>query len=241
MNTHFDNKVLSFGRAIGSCNSPWWFGISDWIINNKLYRRNQNNMAATGCQHRPAQNGKPLFELGCIIVGLLEAGRTYRWIAAHVGHNVLVCVAAYSSGLWNIPTGSGCSGGRPTSIQGRNPGIFCTCCVTKDYWEPSVCNRTQITCAFGQITTYTMTLPSTATLVSWKSLLDSGMVFCCLHWWDSFCLYASDGRTGVWRRPGEHLLPECVCSWHKGPTSAFMMWWVISYNSGHICCFCRVK
>ena len=38
------------------------------------------------------------------IVGLLGARWTYRPIAAHVGNSVSVVVAAFSSGLWNIPT-----------------------------------------------------------------------------------------------------------------------------------------
>ena len=69
------------------------------------------------------------------------------------------------------------SSGRPNSIQGRNPGTCCTCCVTKHHWEPSACSRTQITRASGQAITYT-TPPSTATpgtimfftrLTSWES------------------------------------------------------------------------
>ena len=32
---------------------------------------------------------------------------------------------------------------RPNSFQGRNPSTCCICCVAKDHWEPSVCNRTQ--------------------------------------------------------------------------------------------------
>ena len=83
--------------------------------------------------------------------GLLHTlGTMYRW-----------CVAAFSSGLWNIFTSvdqvldgrlyrrtsrsTHCarSRGRPSSIKGRNPGTCCTCCVTKDHWEPSACSRTQ--------------------------------------------------------------------------------------------------
>ncbi len=54
MNTHFDNKVLSFERAVQSCNLPWWFGINNWIINKIFDRCHQNKMAATGRQNRPA-------------------------------------------------------------------------------------------------------------------------------------------------------------------------------------------
>ena len=80
------------------------------------------------------------------------------------------CVAAFNSCLWNVPipidqvlddrivqmhVKIAGSGGHPNSIQGRNPGTCCNCCITKDHWEPSACSRTQITCASGQATTYT--------------------------------------------------------------------------------------
>ena len=64
------------------------------------------------------------------------------------------------------------SGGRPNSIQGRNPWTCCNRCFTKDYWEPLACSRTR---ASGQSTTYTMTPPGTSNLVSWKCRLESGM------------------------------------------------------------------
>ena len=38
-----------------------------------------------------------------------------------------------------------------------------------------------------------------------------------------FFLYASDGRTLVRRRPGERHLTECICPWHTGPISSFML------------------
>ena len=44
-------------------------------------------------------------------------------------------------------------------------------------------------------------------------------------------LYANDGHTHVWRRPGVHHLQECFCSWHTGPSSNFMVWEAVSYNS----------
>ena len=40
----------------------------------------------------------------------------------------------------------------------------------------------------------------------------------------NFCLYASDGRTRVWHRPGERHLAECIHPQHTGPTSGFMVW-----------------
>ena len=85
-----------------------------------------------------------------------------------------------------------CSSGH---IQGRIPGTRCTCCVTKDHWELSVCSRTQITFTCGQATTYTMTPPSRLLwcheIVRWKVQWRSVVIT------DEsrFCLYASDGRT----------------------------------------------
>ena len=37
------------------------------------------------------------------------------------------------------------------------------------------------------------------------------------------CVYASDGRTTVWRRPGERHLAECTRPRHTGPISGFML------------------
>ena len=45
------------------------------------------------------------------------------------------------------------------------------------------------------------------------------------------CLYARSGCTRVRRRPGERHLPECIRPRHTGPTSGFMVWGAISYNS----------
>ena len=44
-----------------------------------------------------------LFERGRI-VGLREAGWTYRRIAAQVVHNLSVVCRCFQRGLWNIPT-----------------------------------------------------------------------------------------------------------------------------------------
>ena len=38
-----------------------------------------------------------------------------------------------------------------------------------------------------------------------------------------FCLYARDGRTRVWHKPGEHHLTECIRPRHSGPTSDFVV------------------
>ena len=162
----------------------------------------------------------------------------YRW-----------CITAFNSGLWNIPTpvnqvldghtvqthvkiDAVCEhGGCLNCIQGRNLGTCCICCVTKDHWEPSACSMTQIMCASDQATTYTMTPPSTATLcrervnwrVEWHHIIFSDE--------SRFCLHVSEGCTRVQRRPGEHHLPQGICPRHTDPTSGFMVWGVISYNS----------
>ena len=45
-----------------------------------------------------------------------------------------------------------------------------------------------------------------------------------------FSLYARDRCTHIQHWPGECHLPECICP-HAGPTSGFMVWGAISYNS----------
>ena len=59
--------------------------------------------------------------------------------------------------------------------------------------------------------------------VEWRSVVFSDE--------SRFCLYASDGHTRVCCRPSERHLPECIHSRHIGPTSGFIVWWAISYNS----------
>ena len=100
------------------------------------------------------------------------------------------------------------------------PGSCCTCCVTKDHWEPSAC-RSRVPLD---------RLPPTPRhcqawliwcreRVDWiveGALLSSAMI--------RFCLYASDGRTRVRRRPDGHHFPECIRPRHTGPTSDFIMW-----------------
>ena len=121
---------------------------------------------------RPFERGR--------IVGLREAGWTYRRIAVRVNvrHNVsMVCRCfqqwsvehSHTSRATDVTSRStycASSDGRPNSIQGRSPGACCTFCVTKDNWEQSAWSRTQITRASGQVTTYTSKPPSATTLVS---------------------------------------------------------------------------
>ena len=106
------------------------------------------------------------------IVGLREAGWTYRRIAAHVGHNLSVECRCFQQ--WSVVHSHSCTPGfgRPCSTD--------TLCEQR--WPPKqqpgkklghmlhlLCHarsRTQIMCASGQATTYTKTPPSMATLLS---------------------------------------------------------------------------
>ena len=56
-----------------------------------------------------------------------------------------------------------------------------------------------------------------------------------------FCLNASDERKRVRPRPGEHHLPECISPRHTDPTSGFMVWEAISYNSRSYLVFLQDK
>ena len=61
--------------------------------------------------------------------------------------------------------------------------------------------------------------------MKWRSVVFSDEIV-------SVCMRVMD-HSGVWRRPGEHLLPEYIHPRYTGPTSAFMVWGVISYNLGY--------
>ena len=104
----------------------------------------------------------------------------------------------------------------PTSIEGRNPGSCCTCFFTKDHWEPSACNSILITCVSGKVS-----LPLTPRQRQTRLLWCHGSVDWRVEWGSGvfreesrFCLYASDERTRVLRRPSERHLPECIRSRH---------------------------
>ena len=66
-----------------------------------------------------------------------------------------------------------------------------------------------------------------------RERVDWRVVWCSLVLSDEsrFCLYASDRHICVWRRSGKRHLLECIHPWHTGPTSGFMVWRAISYNS----------
>ena len=106
-------------------------------------------------------------------------GTMYRW-----------CVAALSSGLWNIPTPvdqvlDGCviqthvkidalceQRWPPEQHPGKKSGHV-TPAVTKDHWEPSACSGTQITYTFSQATTY---ISSPATSAQLPALFPTSVV-----------------------------------------------------------------
>ena len=46
-----------------------------------------------------------------------------------------------------------------------------------------------------------------------------------------FCLWRSDGRIRIRRRPEERLHPDCIVERHVGRTPGIMIWGAISYNS----------
>ena len=166
----------------------------------------------------------------------------YRW-----------CIAALSSGPWNIPTlveqvldrrtsrSTHCasSGDHPNSIQGRNPGTCCTCCVTKVYWEPSACSRNQITCDYHlhhDTAKHGYSGVVKESTGEWNDLLLSSLMRV-----SSVCMRVVDVRIRVWNRPGERRLPEYICPRHTDHTSGFMVWGASVTTRGHIWCSCRIK
>ena len=56
-----------------------------------------------------------------------------------------------------------------------------------------------------------------------------------------FCLYSSDGRTSVRRRPGDLYPPEYIRPRHTGTTSDSMEWRPSVTSRGQIWRFCKVK
>ena len=136
------------------------------------------------------------------------------------------CVAAFNSDLCNIPTlVDQVLDGRPSSDAlceqwwppeqnpGKNPGICCTCLVAKNSDHVSMAR-----------------LPHTpqhrqARLLWCRERVDWSVEWCPVIFSDEsrFCLYASDGRTSVRRRPDERRFPECIRPRLTGPTSGFMV------------------
>ena len=56
-----------------------------------------------------------------------------------------------------------------------------------------------------------------------------------------FCLYASDVRTCLWHRPDKHHLLVCIRPRHTGPSSGFMVSGLSVTTHDKIWYFCRVK
>ena len=121
----------------------------------------------------------------------------------------------------------------PKQHLGKISEQCCTCCVTKDHWELSTCNRTQITCVSGKATTYITSRHFQAWLLWCRERVDWRVEWCSVAFSDEsrFCLYVIDGLTRVRCRSAEHHLLECIRPRHRHPTSGLMVWGTISYNS----------
>ena len=134
------------------------------------------------------------------------------------------------------------SGGRPNRIQGRIPDTRCTCSVTKDHWEPSVCSRILITRASGEAITY-MTSPQARLFwspqrVNWRmerlNMSSSVMRVSSVRMrvMDAH-LYGVDLLSVTLRSAFAHYTQAPLqASWCGGPSVT---------THGHIWCFCRVK
>ena len=135
-------------------------------------------------------------------VDLREAGWTYQLTAADTGHSVLVVRCCFQQ--WSVEyshirrPGSGWQ-------HTTDPVKIDTLC--EQWWPPEqhpgkkfghmlhlLCHQAPLEticlqqdsdhmCLWADYHLH-MTPPSTAILVSWKSQLESGMVFCCLQWWE---------------------------------------------------------
>ena len=151
------------------------------------------------------------FERDCI-VGLWEAQWNYQRIAAYVGHNVSVL----------------CRTSRST---------HCTCCVTKDHWETPATAGLRSRVPLARLPLTPRHREARRERVDWR--VEWRSVF--FNDESRFCLYASDGRTRLRRRPGERHLPECIQPPHTGPISGLTVWGPSVTTRGHIWCFCRVK
>ena len=174
-----------------------------------------------------------LFERGRI-VGLRQAGWTYRRIVAHVGHNVSVVYRYFQqcSGLWKIPTPA------DQVLDGRVVQTHCG-------GRPNRVSRAHVARAVSPRTMGTVCLRHDSVCPGYHLHHDtikhsySGVVS------DErrFCLYESDGRTRVRlrRRRGERHLPECIRPRHTDPTAGFMMWGAISCNSRSYLVFLQGK
>ena len=172
----------------------------------------------------------------------------YRW-----------CVAAFSSGLWNIPT--------PVDqvldghiVQTHVRVEHCRAAVAvrtasreeiREYVVPDVSPWTIGNCmlAVGLRSRVPLArLPFKPRYRQARLFLCRERIGCKVEWRSvvfsiesRFYLYACAGRTRVRRRSGERHLPECIRPRHIGPNSGLMVWGIISYNSRSHLVFLQVK
>ena len=132
------------------------------------------------------------------------------------------------------------SGGCPNSIQGRNPGTCCTCCVTKNNWEPSVCSRTQIRVPLARLPLTLRNrqarLLGCLARVDWRGerpsvVFSDASRICRMRVMDVH-LYGIDLVSVIFRNAFVHdTKPPTQASW-SGDNQ---------FRLGHVWCFCSVK
>jgi hypothetical protein len=189
------------------------------------------------------------FERGRI-VGLREAGWSYRRIAAHIGHDATSVMRCWRRWVDEASHSRRPTSGRPRSTDARTDrrivraalaDLTATCAVIRAQVDPNVSpcivgNRLLAALLRSRIPLARLPLTPNhrrARLawcnarVSWESEWHA-VVFS-----DEvrFCLHASDGRVHVRRRTGERVLPDCVRPRRVGPTPGVMVWSAISYDA----------
>ena len=182
------------------------------------------------------------------IIGQREVGWTYQQIAVHVGHNVgCRCFQQWSVEHSHIfRPGSGGPHSMDVCQDWRIvQAVVATQTESKEeIWAhvaPAVSPRTIRNHLPAAGLTSHMPLARLpliprhcqARLVWCHERVDWRVKWCTVVFNDEsrFCLYASDGLIHVWHGPGEHHLLKYIRPWHTVPTSGFMVWGAISYNS----------
>ena len=164
-------------------------------------------------------------EQGCI-VGLQEAGWTYQQIAAHVGTMYHWCAAAFCDQVldghkvqMHIKIDALCKQQWPPKQHpGKNSG----------YMLHLLTVRLRLCLPLARLPLrpwhhQVRLLVKVNWRMEWHFAVFSDE--------NMFSLYASNGRTSVWHRLGECHFLDCIHPRHRGPTSGFMVWEAISYNS----------
>ena len=193
-----------------------------------------------------------LFEPGHI-VGLQEAGWTYRRIAAHVGHNVSVVCVRFQQ--WSVEHSHTRTPGSvwPCSTDASQDRRIMrallaarTACREKimAHVAPALSPRfigNSLLAAGFRSRVSLVRLPLTPRLLWCRERVDWRVERHSVVFSDEsrFCLCASDGRTGVQRTrvqrtPGERNLPECINPRYTDPTSGFILWEPSLTSRGHI-------